>query len=277
MKVKALALHPVKSLRAVEVDALELDAHGPVGDREWMLVDQAGRFVTQRTAPLLARFVPRVAEGVLTVELAGREALCVPPGAGGSPREVTVWRDTLAAPDCGDEAARWFSEALGMPVRLVRFPRDGRRLLDRAYSPRPDATTRFADGYPALAVNLASLAAVNARLQRPIGIERFRANVVVDGARAWEEDAWTTLRIGPLVFDGVKPCARCVVITTDQLTGERPQGALPLDTVAEQHSVPGFGAVFGQNLVHRGPGTLRVGDRVEVLEVSAKEAPHAAS
>jgi uncharacterized protein YcbX len=277
VKVVSLAIHPVKSLRAVPVDALTLDAHGAVGDREWMLVDDAGRFVTQRTTPALARFVPRVEGDVLVVETPGRPPLRVRPEDAGGFREVTVWRDTLLAPDAGDAAARWFSDALGAPVRLVRFPKDGRRLLDPKYTPRADATTRFTDAYPLLVVSLASLRSVNARLASPLGIERFRANVVVDGDVPWAEDGWRTVRLGSLVCDGVKPCARCVVITTDQLTGEKPLGSAPLDTLSEQHTLQGFGAVFGMNLVHRGPGALRVGDEVEPLPISAKEPPHAAS
>lgn len=93
-------------------------------------------------------------------------------------------------------------------------------------------------------------------------MERFRPNLVVRADQPWAEDEWSRLIIDGVVFDGVKTCARCVMINTDQRSGERPDGNAPLKTLTALHGVTGRGAIFGMNLVHRGIGTVRVGANV---------------
>ena len=268
MKLERAFIYPVKSLRGVEVASLELDDLGPVGDRRWMLVDDAGRFVTQRQFPKLAVMTPRVLDEALQLEFEGALSPLTPRFARPSPRgrgkRVTLWGDSFEALDCGDDLARWLSEVLGASLRLVQFSPDVRREVDPRYA--ADAQTGFADGYPLLIVNLASLDALNATLPTPIAIENFRPNLVVRDVEAWSEDAWRHLTIGTQRFDAVKPCARCVVINVDQRTGEKPQGDAPLKALTAVHVQPGRGAIFGMNLVHRTRGALAVGDEVGVLD-----------
>lgn len=268
MRVVGLFHYPVKALRGVAVESLVLGPNGPVNDREFMVVDEAGRFLSQRNAPRLATLSARVDASVLRLEDDQGSALEVPVEAKGPRRDVTVWRDTVSAVDCGDDAARWFESRLGLPCRLVRFPSDASRAVDPKYTSRPDAQTRFTDGYPLLVTNTASLDDLNRRLERPLGMERFRPNVVVETATPWSEDEWRTLRVGDVVLDLVKPCARCVVITTDQRTGARPDGSAPLSTLAAFRTQPPHGAIFGQNAIHRGPSTLTLGATVEVLQAT---------
>ena len=148
------------------------------------------------------------------------------------------------------------------PVRLVQWGERSRRHLDPTYSPRDDAETAFTDGYPVLVTLEASLEDLNTRLDAPIPMGRFRPNIVVHGGAAWDEDQWRTIQVGGMTFDAVKPCARCVVPTTDQRTGARHPRQEPLRTLATFRTIPHLGAIFGQNLVHRAPGQVAVGDPV---------------
>lgn len=264
MQVAALFRYPVKSLRGVEVAELELGPRGPRHDREWMLVDAHDRFLTQRSRPALARLSARL-DGESLV-LSDDEGAVLEAPSGRAPRRVVVWRDTVDALDCGDEAARWLEGRVGQACRLVRFAPSAVRPLDPAFSPAPSAQTGFADAYPVLLTTAGSLEALNGWLEAPIGMERFRPNVVVTGSPAWAEDGWRVLQVGGVVFDLVKPCARCVVITTDQRTGERPDAERPLSVLARERTLRPFGAIFGENAVHRAEGWLRVGDEVRVLE-----------
>jgi uncharacterized protein YcbX len=202
----------------------------------------------------------------------GDEVLEVPTPTLAAPRRrVTVWRDTFDALDAGDEAARWLTAHLGFTCRLVRFADDVRRAVDPAYA--PDAETSFTDGYPLLITNEASLDALNATLPAPVPMARFRPNLVVRAPHAWAEDRWAALEVGGVTLEGVKPCARCVAITRDQQTGEQPSGPAPLSALAALHTLPGRGAIFGMNLVHRGHGTLRVGDAVRLTREADPAAP----
>lgn len=260
MKILSAALYPVKSMRGVTASTLELDDKGVVGDRRWMVVDANNRFISQRSHPAMARLQPelvpfglRIDDGASTLEVA-LPALVAPR------RAVTLWRDTLATLDAGDEAASWLSTRLGVTCRLVAFAADVRREVDVTWA--KDAQTSFTDGYPLLVVNEASLDALNEALPAPIPMERFRPNLVVRADAPWVEDSWKRLEVDGLGFDAVKPCARCVTIATDQRTGERPLGSLPLTALAAMNTIAGLGAIFGMNLVHRAHGTLNVGSEV---------------
>lgn len=262
MKLLAAFLYPVKSMRGVQVDALELDRKGIVGDRRWMVVDEKGHFVTQRNVPVLTRLQPALAPGGLRID-DGATVLEVEAPSGTAPRRrVTVWRDTFEALDAGDEAAGWLSVRVGFACRLVHFAADVRREVDPKYAPGSETT--FTDGYPLLVTNEASLDALNATLAQPVPMARFRPNLVVRAPTAWAEDRWAELDVGGLTLSGVKPCARCVAITRDQHTGAQPDGQAPLSALAALHALPGRGAIFGMNLVHRATGVLEVGAEVRV-------------
>jgi len=175
---------------------------------------------------------------------------------------VEVWRHRGPALDQGDAAAALLSEHLEISCRLVRIPPDHARRVNPAFSPE-EAHTAFSDGYPLLLVSEASLADLNARLETPLPMNRFRPNLVVRGCAPFAEDGWKRIRIGGLELDVAKPCDRCLVTTTDQATGER-DGQEPLRTLATYRK-RGEGVLFGQNLVHRGRGALALGASVEVL------------
>ena len=262
LTVSGLFRYPIKGCRGHAMDRLTLDRFGVEGDRRLMLVDERGRFVSQRELAALATIEPVLEGGRLTVSRAGDTPLDVVLDPAGPARDVTVWSATITAHDQGDDAAEWFSDILGTPLRLVHWGSTSHRRIDPLWAPGATVETTFNDGYPAIGVTEASLDDLNRRLAEPVPMARFRPTIVVRGAEAWSEDAWGTLQVGSLTFDAVKPCARCVVTTTDQRSGMRSPRQEPLRTLATFRTVPGLGAIFGQNLVHRGPGSLAVGDTV---------------
>ena len=166
----------------------------------------------------------------------------------------------------GDEVNGWFSDVLDVECRLVTMPETTRRRIPPEFAVNPgEDHVSFADGYPFLLIGEASLAEVNARLETPVPMNRFRPNLVVSGSEAFAEDSWKKIRIGETVFHLVKPCARCVLTTVDQATGVK-DGKEPLKTLASFRTFDGK-VLFGQNLIAENPGgVVRVGDEVEVLE-----------
>jgi hypothetical protein len=265
-RVTALHLYPIKSCRGVALREAAVDARGIVGDRRCMVVDAGGRFLTQRERPRMALVAPALDGDRLTVRAPDMPTLAVALRDDGARRAVVIWDDRCEAVDQGDDAAAWLSDFLRTPCRLVRIADDFVRRVDPAYA-RPDDQVGFADGYPFLLAAEASLADLNARTATPLPMDRFRPNVVVDGRTPYEEDGWTRVRIGGVAFRVLKPCARCPITTVDQRTAARARE--PLRALAAYRRVPGRGVMFGQNLAHDAPGTLRVGDAVEVLETVA--------
>lgn len=263
MRVTGLFIYPVKSLRAVQVSSFEVTTRGPRHDRGFMVVDPTGKFMSQRETPKMTLLQPTVLTDSLHVQGPVGELL-VPLSEDHGRRDISVWKDRFSAIDCGDEAAKWFSAALEKECRLVRMADDAHRGLDPKYVSDASAETGFSDGYPLLIANEASLEELNSRLEVPVPMNRFRPNVVVSGPAAWAEDGWSRVQVGALELDAVKPCSRCPIITTDQLTGER-AGKEPLKTLASYRTMPKLGAIFGMNLVPRRSGiTVHVGDSLEV-------------
>lgn len=263
MHISSLHRYPIKGCRGHALDRAEFDDVGVVGDRRLMLVDARQRFISQREMPVLATIDPHLDGPMLTVRAAGHQTFSHELLSDGESLMVTIWGDTVPAVDQGDSAAEWFSAVAGAPVRLVRWTHETHRKIDPQFSPRDTAETTFADAYPALGVTEASLADLNRRLAEPVPMARFRPTLVVSGGSAWDEDNWSAVQVGAMVFDAVKPCARCVVTTTDQSSGARNPQQEPLRTLATFRTIRPFGAIFGQNMVHRFPGVIAVGDRVD--------------
>jgi uncharacterized protein YcbX len=271
-----LNLYPIKSCGGLSLNEASIANSGLMSgllhDRQWMVVDAAGAYVTQRTCPQMARIMPRLAGHMLEVSAPGQASIKVPlalPDAD-SARTVQIWGDHVQAYDCGDEVARWFSVALGIPCRLVRSPLEAQRNADPKWTGGVDAPTLFSDGFPILVISEASLADLNGRLvqqgRSALPMNRFRPNIVIDGVEAFDEDYAATIAIGDLVLKPVKPCPRCPIPSVNQVTGQI--GPDPLDilrTYRVDAKVNG-GITFGMNaVVHVGAGAqLHIGQAVEV-------------
>ncbi|MGW1838264.1 MOSC domain-containing protein [Streptomyces sp. BBFR2] len=268
--LRAIHLYPVKSLAGAGPGEAVVEPWGLAGDRRWMLVDAERRLVTQRPHPRLALAAAEgLPGGAVRLTAPGMEPLTVEVPEPGRTVTVGIWRDEVEAVPAGPAAAAWCSRYLGMPVELVHLDAPAeRRPVDPQFS-RPGDTVSFADGYPLLLTTTASLDALNSLIAQgdhpdegPLPMDRFRPNAVIDGTAPWAEDTWRTVRIGSVVLDVAKPSGRCVVTTTDQRTAER--GKEPLRTLARHHRVMER-PVFGQNLIPRTTGTIRVGDPFDVL------------
>jgi uncharacterized protein YcbX len=261
--VTELNVYPIKSCRGVSVREASLDARGLVGDRLMMVVDEDGEFLTQRDLPRLALVAPSWQGMTLELSAAGMPPLAVATSDVGERRSVRVWNDRCTAVDQGNEAAEWLSSFLGVNCRLVRMADEHVRRVDQRYAMRPSSDqVNFADGYPLLIISEGSLADLNSRLPEQVPMNRFRPNIVVAGCAPYAEDGWRSLRVGDVVFDVVKPCARCVLTTVNQTTGRA--GKEPLATLATYRTLNGK-VMFGQNLIHATTGRIHVGDEVGEL------------
>ncbi|HTR16381.1 MAG TPA: MOSC N-terminal beta barrel domain-containing protein [Acetobacteraceae bacterium] len=270
-RVSDLCAYPVKSLRGRSVPWMAVEPWGLAGDRRWMIVDPVNRFLTQREVPAMATIqADWLEDGIRLARVGAADAIVVPtPGAGAETLAATVWGDTVPVRAAGEEAAAWLGAALGRPCRLVYMADPTVRPVDPRHA-APGDRTALNDGFPVLLVTTGSLATLNAHLARPIPVTRFRPNIVVEGAAPWEEETWRRVRIGGVVFRVAKPCARCVVTTIDQETGEKPDPSEPLRTLNRIRRDAREGVMFGQNLIPESPGRIAVGDAVEVLAVGPR-------
>lgn len=259
MRIEQLYLFPVKSLAGIEVSELSLTETGPALDRAWMVVDEDGRFLTQRELPRMALVQPSLAGEALTLTLKeSGESLAVPAAAAGE-ISVNVWSDTLPARSCGAEADAFLTRFLGRPAHLVRLTDPRTKEGEHARS------LSFVDDYPLHIVPLASLQDLNARANSspPLDVLRFRPNIVVSGTEPWEEDRWKAVRAGSHELRAGRACTRCPITTVEPATAER--GPEPLKTLAGFRRNAKNKVEFGLYL-HSAPGAvLRVGQELEVV------------
>lgn len=252
--------YPVKSMQGNRLSQMHIDDFGPQWDRRFMLVDESGQFLSQRTFPLMSQLHAAFDGEVLSIN--GPEGLVLAYRHFGHSISARVWSDQIGArvSDHSDNDAQ-LSALLQENVRLVYMPDSVFRQVDRDFF-AADRRVSFADGFPFLLTNTASLSDLNARLADPVDMRRFRPNIVVAGDLAFQEDAWTRIRIGAVEFELVKPCSRCVLTTIDE-NGKK--GKEPLRTLASYRKSV-HGVCFGQNMVALNEGLISLQDRVEVLE-----------
>ena len=271
-RIARLFVYPVKSCAGVEVREAVLTETGLDLDRAWMVVDAQGRFVTQRQLPRMALVRPQIRHSEVVLRAPGMLALHLSIDSVEEPVKVRVWEDEVAAYDMGAVAAQWFTDFLGQPLRLVRFDPDERRLSNARWTGDAEALNQFSDGFPLLVLGEAALDELNRRLaaagHAPVGIERFRPNIVLAGLPAHEEDRLPRLTIAagePVQLRLVKPCGRCPIPNVDPATGEVSPHVLATLMQYRRNELIAGKAAFGMNaIVVRGlEQTLRVGQQVD--------------
>jgi uncharacterized protein len=257
--LSALWIYPLKSARGIRVNQAELTPMGLKHDRRWMLIDDQGRFLSQRELPAMAQLIITLTPQGFTCHFQDHQ--CDIPLLQQAPatRIVNIWRSEVSAWVYPTAINQWFSERLQKSCALVYMPESTYRDTNPLYA--PGQRVSFADGYPYLLANAASLNTLNQHLrdadQPAVTMEHFRPNLVLEGDQPHGEYHWKSLHLQDFVFEVVKPCERCVIVNNDPLSGERNKE--PLRTMS-QHNRFQNAIIFGQNACSpNSTGTLSVG------------------
>ncbi len=261
IKLSGIYIYPIKSAAGISLKTAQVENRGFQYDRRWMLVDDTGKFLSQRQLPRMALISVLLEGDKLVVKAPNKETLFIPLHLDrGSRISVQVWKDVCEAIPLGEDVSQWFSEFLEISCQLVYMPESSFRPVDSRYA-IDNQPVSFADGFPFLLISEASLQDLNERLDEPVPMNRFRPNLVVSGCEPFAEDGWRLIRIGSIAFHVVKPCDRCAITTINQAQGI--QGKEPLQTLAQYRRRNGK-ILFGQNLIQAKLGTLQVGDLVAI-------------
>jgi uncharacterized protein YcbX len=270
LTVSELFIYPIKSLGGISISIAKISDRGFDLDRRWMLVDENNRFLTQREVPSMALLQVELApEGLIVYHKQNPGAIINIPVLPAAKEEVVVeiFEDNCTAIFVGKIADEWFSQMLSVRCRLVYMPDSTKRLVDKNYAHDSELTS-FADGYPILIIGQSSLDDLNKRLEEPLPINRFRPNIVFTGGGPYEEDMMMHFTINSVNFFGVKLCARCTIPNVNQ--NDASKSAEPLRTLASYRQKNNK-VYFGQNLLHRGTGSIHVGDTIEIIERAPSE------
>lgn len=264
MKVQELHIYPIKSARGQKMKSFEMTSEGPKGDRQWMLVDESGRFLSQRTFPKIASIETFLEAEALTVGLGKMFFKISTKNNFQRKATVQIWNDSVEAALEPDLYSQGISQYLGTSCRLMRYAPYSQRRVRSMDEETWKPEVRFADGRPILLTTQQSLQDLNSRLNTPVPMNRFRPNIVVDGENPYDEDQWQRIKIGSVVFSQPKASVRCMIINIDQMTGES-QGPEPLKTLATYRRAE-RGVTFGTLWIPENEGLINEGDSLQVLK-----------
>jgi uncharacterized protein YcbX/ferredoxin len=258
-----LYIHPVKSMRGIGLTHALADASGLAFDRVFMVTQPDGTFITARQFPQMVRFLPSpLTDGLHLTAPDGSSAVIRFADFAPDAAPTEVWGNHFTALIAPAAINQWLSGFFDREVQLRWVGTKPTRRVKR----HEEVPLSFADGFPYLLTNEASLRDLQQRCPASVQMEQFRPNLVVTGAQAWEEDSWKVVRIGDVVFDVVKPCSRCIFTTVSPERGQKHPAGEPLATLQKFRTAQDNGDVdFGQNLIARNSGVIRTGDEVAVL------------
>jgi uncharacterized protein YcbX len=265
-----IIIYPIKSLAGIRLTHWQVTKTGFQYDRKWMLVDNQGLFLSQRSLPKMALIKTALTPEHLILSAPNQQDLMLSLApTDGEIIASTIWHDQCEARHVSQQADAWFSAFLGVACRLVYFPDESSRFVDANYAQTTDQTA-FSDGFPFLLISENSLVALNQAMQLNFTMTRFRPNLVIAGCPSYAEDSWREIRIGNIDFRLPKPCSRCSVPTIDPDTAQT--GKEPLTTLNRlrkwQNKV-----YFGQNALHNQCGILSIGDQVQIIKTGEKQPP----
>lgn len=220
IKVSQLHIYPVKSLGGISVGSALLTPKGLQYDRNWMILDANGQFMTQRKVPEMTQIIPEIKDNALHLwhKPSGQRTSIPIQEEYGENIQTKVWSDDCTLQRVGQSVDEFLSDCLDRTCSLYFFPAGNKRTRvhsEGVYS----YTSSLADKSPILLANTASVQELNTRLGNEIQMSRFRANIIYEGEQAWEEDHFGDLQIGNTTLKRVELCGRCPLINVDQATG----------------------------------------------------------
>ena len=258
MYLSEINTYPIKSTHPISMKAGYLFPTGIGFDRNWMLIDENNAMLTSRKHPKLLHISSRIEGSTLRVMLPQQDFLVPLVPQPTNPVLVKHWAENPVPAWLQNSALdAALSDYLGLACRLVYSA--------SLQAEDPNQAASFADAQPLLLTTSASLAALNERLDEALGMERFRANLVVNNLIADIEDDWKRIRIGACELEVSYPCERCVLTTIDPVSLIKHDQKEPLRTLATYRRLKDGGVGFGINLTVSRIGPIAIGDTVEVL------------
>lgn len=263
--LQSITIYPIKSSSGIQLSSSWVEELGLAFDRRFVVASPAGEVFTARTEPRLCLIQANLTANGINITAPSMPVLSIEYAKLSSEyQNVTVWKSIINSQKSAEQYNQWFTRYLGKPCQLLFFGENSERFVKNKNS-----QVSFADGYPLLLISQQSLTDLNQKLGASNGVSmtQFRPNIVVDGCTSFAEDTWKHIRIGEVEFEVTKPCSRCVFTTINPKTAEKNSQQEPLKTLKSYRQVESGDVMFGQNIVPLNQGQIKMGDKVEVLEV----------
>lgn len=258
LQITQINIYPVKSLDGYSVETAVVESRGLRYDRRWLITDEKGTFMTQRTEAKMAQLKAIIEDEAYLIiyeKVNEKHRIKIPIQQTAQSFEVEVWDDKVNAFRISDEADAFLSHFLGKKCHLVTMQATSKRPIDPDFALGATDEVSFADGFPMLLLGEAAIEYLRTQFSEGSELQgasvrelvrRFRPNLVFSRGNPHDEDHFKHFRIGDVAFVGVKPCGRCVLTTRDPDTGKA--GKDPLSTL-KNYRQSGNKILFGQNVI----------------------------
>jgi uncharacterized protein YcbX len=272
IKLQDIYIYPIKSCAGIRVNRWPVTQKGLMYDRQWMIIDQNGQFLSQRKLPQMALIQPTVLDQQLVLSAPEMEEIQFSIEKVDTSEVViqaNIWQDQCRVKPVSNELDQWLSDFLKINCRLVYQDQNDIRQVDQHYA-KPQDQVYFSDGFPFLIISENSLADLISRMPYKISMLRFRPNLVISGSPSFAEDHWQEIEIGEISFRLPKPCSRCPIPNIDPKTGKSSK-----ETIKTLNQYRRFNnqVYFGQNALHNVSGQLSIDDPVKILLTGDPQPP----
>ena len=249
--VAEINLAPVKSLGLIGADRVHVDWRGIDEDRRFIILDSAGRVVTQRQLGVLTQVRADYSNesGALQMTFPDGTAVSGKPDVVDSVATV-MWGRVVQGRIVSGEWSRALSEFCGAELTLVKSDTPGACFDEYPVSVMSEASIDFLSGLTGG--------------RKTFEASRFRPTFLLDGCEPHEEDTWLGkgLKIGDrLQLRLISRDPRCAITTLDPKTGERDFDTLRLILSYRPSSRAAYFGVYG---IVEVPGDVAVGDEVSL-------------
>lgn len=272
MKVSGLHIYPIKSSAPIHLQSTRVSKHGLDHDRRWALYGEDGQVLTARQHPKLLDIQCTITytsclvhhNNVQIADLSNSESEAK------QTDHVKIFSYDAYGSAINSGIDDWFSDYLGKRCRLLKVNTEEVRPVLEKHGGQTGDVVAFADQAPVLIISEASLQDLNDRLNEPIKMDRFRPNIVVQGAEAFDEDNWNIVNIGATSFRVIQQCERCVFTTIDPISKQKDQNKEPLTTLSSYRKNERGGIIFGVHAVPISDGSISINDTIEISSLKER-------
>ncbi|WP_301099579.1 MOSC N-terminal beta barrel domain-containing protein [Otariodibacter sp.] len=261
MQISQLHLYPIKSTLPYTVHQAFVQPQGLNFDREFMITEVDGKFITARKDEILYKFSAYPLPTGMVISAPDGEKLFVHYHDFSQTQSSEVWGNHFPSFVANEKINQWLSLYFNRPVQLRWLGQQSQRQLSQSNS----MPMSFADSNPILLTSEKSLAQLNEWSPIHSIMQQFRSNIVIDGLKAFEEDHWQRIQIGEVTFTVAQQCTRCILITRNIETNQLDPNAEPFRTLKKYHTNEKGKPTFGIHLIPENSGVIKIEDKVIVL------------
>lgn len=275
--VTDLIYYPVKSCAGIHLATAEFGHMGIKNDRIWAIAKDS-ILISQSKDPRLLKLQPsfrysptgEISDLILSY-IGYPDYVHSISSSKSSSTAFTLYGSSGEYQDEGDNVSAYLQSIFSQPYRLVKLTK-GRPLSQVEKMPeiKTDCDLSFASEGQVLITSLESFSSLHSSLPNyvkpEVKIDCFRSNIILKHLPPFNEDFFNTFRIGDIIFEFIKKCDRCRETTINPVTLAFDENAEPLNTLRKHHG-DGVKGYFGILVMAKCQGSVKVGDRVRVLEL----------